>query len=70
MMNFNSFIEWAFYAILTGASIIIYNKVTKIGDNVDEIKLNVKGVMVTQETHTRDIDRIDTRVTRIEIEQL
>lgn len=65
-MKFPEFIDWAIKAILGGACVYAVNLLSQMKSSIDHLNDQVARIIERTEWHSKDIDKLDKRVDRME----
>jgi len=64
--QFIQFIQWGFYALLSGVALYAVKVLSKLEDSVEQLNVNFASMLEKDKTHERDISRHDAEFIRID----
>lgn len=65
-MTFPEFIDWAIKGILGGVCFYAVNLLSQMKSSIDRLNDQVARIIERTEWHSKDIDKLDKRVVRVE----
>lgn len=65
-MEWNLFVDWAFKAILGGIVFYGVHVLSEMKKSIDTLNSKVSQMIERTEWHTKEIDRLEFRISRIE----
>lgn len=68
-MKFNKFVEWAFYAILSGAAVTSVSILSRLSDSVSTLNIQVATILEKSNWIQKSIDDHDSRLKVLENKQ-
>lgn len=62
MIDWNSFVQWAFYGIIGGCAIYICNIITGMKTSIDTLNTNVGVLLERTGNHEKRIDKLEDKL--------
>lgn len=62
-MEFKDFVQWAFYALLSGCSIYLTSILSGLKLSVDELNIKMATIIEKTSNHERRIEKLEDKVT-------
>lgn len=66
MMEFNNFVEWVFYALLSGAVIYGVGILKGLKNAVETLNVSVATIIEKTSWHEKELERLDKRIRDLE----
>jgi hypothetical protein len=64
--DFQSFVQWGFYAICTGALAYGVSILNKLRESVEQLNGNMVRLLEKTEWHEKELERLDGRIAQLE----
>lgn len=68
-MNVNSWIEWAFQGVITGAIIYGVAEMKGLRASIDSLNIQLARIIEKTSSHEKEIDKHDERIRALETER-
>jgi len=65
-MDFNFFIEWAFYGIISLSAIMGIKILTQLRDSIDKLNIKVARILEKTSWHEKELDNQNKRINKLE----
>lgn len=63
-MNFQSFAEWLFYGVLSGAAVYISYMLKQLSDSVHQLNIQLAIILTKSEVQEKRLDKVEARLDR------
>lgn len=65
-MDFNKFVEWAFYGVVGGSFVYGVSILSHLKQSIDDLNKNVSILVEKSSWHEKMIDKLETKITELE----
>jgi hypothetical protein len=65
-MDFNQFVQWAFYGLLSGAVIVAVNILKHLSESVDKLNERVAIIIEKVSLHEKRLDKHEEKIEELE----